>query len=167
MSKKIITLAIAALALTAPIATIAQNPFNNGMPGIAIAGTTGADNLPQEAKNFIHKHFKDVAIRAVEKEFDENTYEVNMANGVEMEFSGAGQILSIDAPDYGKSLPIRVVKDILPHKAYEELKKIRQEANVDEIEFKGGHIYEIGTREIHANDYSFDITRNIWTVDPD
>lgn len=167
MSTRITLLAIAALALAAPAAITAQNPYTGGMPGIAIAGSTSADNLPQEAKNFIHKHFKNVGIRAVEREFDQNSYEVDLANGVEMEFNAQGQVLAIDAPDRGPALDEKLVKDVLPHKAYSELKKIHQEANVDEIEFKGGRVYEIGTREVHANDYSFDITQNLWRVDPD
>lgn len=174
MNTKKIIMALAAAALMLP--AVAQTRIPNkaearalaeqygNTPGLAVAGSTDQANLPQTARDFLNKHYKNVAVIKVEREFLDNSYEVDLANGVEMEFNAAGQITSIDTAD-GMALKESVVKDILPSEAYRQLKKVHQEKNVDEIEFKNGRLYEIGTIAYTGNDYTFDIQQNIFRVD--
>lgn len=160
MSAKHLIIALAAAAMIAP--AVAQIPSYGNMPGIAVAGSTSEANLPVAAKDFINKHYKNVQLTKVEREFLDNSYEVELANGVEIDFNAAGQLTSIDTSDNAAPLAENVVKDILPHKAYKQLKKLHQEKNVDEIEFNDGHLYEVSTRTVHEDKYSYDIQESVW-----
>lgn len=162
MSTKHLIVAFAAAAMLLPVSAAAQSQSYGNMPGIAVAGSTSQANLPELAKEFINKHYKNVSISKVEREFLDNSYEVELANGVEIDFNAAGELTSIDTSDEGAPLSEKVVKDILPHKAYKELKKLQQEKNVDEIEFNQGHLYEVSARSVHEDKYSYDIQENVW-----
>lgn len=159
MKKIIIALAVAAMA--APMACEAQQPQYGG-PGIAVAGSTDAASLPDAAKKFLDKHYKHVATSKVEKEYVDGSYEVDLANGVEIDFNSAGRITSIEAPDNGAALDENVVKDILPHKAFQELKKVGQNKNVEEIDFKDGKLYEVETRSIKGSKYGYFLQEEVW-----
>ncbi len=92
----------------------------------------------------------------------DNSYDVKLANGVDMDFNVAGQLTSIEASDDAAPLSEKVVKDVLPSKAFKELKKLHLQKNVEEIEFKNGRVYEIDTRTVSENEYSFDIQENVF-----
>lgn len=76
--------------------------------------------LNKHAKKFIEKYFPGVAVTKCYKEFPSQTVEVELANGVEMEFSKNGKILEIDAPD-NASLPVDVVRHIVPRETFRKL----------------------------------------------
>lgn len=162
MSTKHLIIALAAAAMMLPVAAAAQSQSYGNMPGIAVSGSTSQANLPELAKEFLNKHYKNVSVSKVEREFIDNSYDVDLANGVEIEFNAAGQLTSIDTSDNSAPLSENVVKDILPHKAYKELKKMHQEKNVDEIEFNNGRLYEVSTRSVHEDKYSYDIQEEVW-----
>ncbi len=159
MTVKHLIIAMAAAAMVAPAAS-AQ--FMGGGPGIVMSGSITLAELPQAARAFLAKNYKNVAVAKAEREFAEQKYEVDLSNGIEIEFNNAGRVVSIDASDTGRALSENVVKAVLPHKAFKMLKKARQEHNVDEIELKNGKVYKIETRTIKASKYTYDMVREVW-----
>lgn len=142
-----------AIAFSAPT-FVAEAQYYGGSPGIAMAGSADVSQLPDKAKTFIKKHFKDVGVRTCEKYFAKGKYEVELANGVDLEFNTGGEILEIDAPD-NIILANSVIKDILPHKAYTRLEKDGMLNSVESIEFKKGKVYEVELRISDPDTYVF------------
>ncbi|MCM1110448.1 MAG: PepSY-like domain-containing protein [Clostridium sp.] len=133
---------------------VAEAQFVGGGPGIAVAGSTDVSQLPSKAKSFIDKHFKGVAVRSCEKYFAKGKYEVELSNGVDLEFNTKGEIVEIDAPD-NMVLLSSVVKDFLPKKAYERLEKDGMAGSVESIEFRKGKVYEVDLRIPGPDTYLF------------
>ncbi|MCM1076616.1 MAG: PepSY-like domain-containing protein [Bacteroides sp.] len=146
-----------ALILGAADAATAQVPnITGGSPGIVMSGSANYSQLPKKAKAFIEKHFKDVGVQKCERYFAKGKYEVELLNGVDLEFNTEGIITEIDAPD-NNVLPVTIVKDVMPHKAYERLEKDGLTGNVETIEFKRGKIYEVELNISGPDTYVFDV----------
>ncbi|GEM_PF-5935130 len=172
MTTKKIMIALAAAAMFMPV--MAQNVVPTGNeaetiarryganPGPVVAGSAQYSQLPELAREFVNRHYKNVKVVKVEREFMDNSYDVELANGVDMDFNAAGQLTSIEASDDAAPLSEKVVKDVLPSKAFKELKKLHLQKNVEEIKFKNGRVYEIDTRTVSENEYSFDIQENVF-----
>lgn len=137
-------------------AQVPSEPLLNTTPGIAVAGSADARQLPDKAKHFISKHFKNTGIEKCEKFFAKGEYEVELTNGVDIEFNLDGVVIEIDAPDR-TYLPITVVKEVLPHKAYSRLEKAGLTGKVESIEFKKGRAYEVELNIPNPDTYIFDI----------
>lgn len=136
---------------------VAEVPDLNGSnPGIVMAGSQNYSQLPEKARSFIEKHFKDVGVRTCERYFAKRKYEVELANGVDLEFDTKGNILEVDAPG-NTVLPASVVKDVLPSKAYERLSKDGFNGMVEAVEFNRGKVYEVELNIPGPDTYVFDI----------
>lgn len=136
---------------------VAQVPDLNGSnPGIVIAGSQNYDQLPEKAKAFVEKHFKDVGIKTCERYFAKGKYEIELTDGIDLEFDMKGNLVEIDAPD-NTLLPAAVVKDIMPAKAYERLEKDGFSAMVESIELNNGKVYEVDLSLAGPDTYIFDI----------
>lgn len=136
---------------------VAQAPFNSGgNPGIAIAGSQTYTQLPEKAKTFIQKHFKGVDVRTCEKFFAKGKYEVELANGVDLEFNTQGELVEVDAPD-NTVLPLSVIKEVMPRKAFERLEKDGYAGMVESIELNRGKVYEVELNIPGPDTYVFDI----------
>lgn len=162
-AKHLLIAAAAALSMT----PAASAQFMGGGPGIVMSGSMTPSQLPKAAKAFLARHYKNVGVTKAENEFAKFGYEIDLANGVEIEFNRAGKVKSIDAPDNGKPLSEKVVKDILPHKAYQMLKKAGQIHHVDEIDLENGKVYKIETRTVKSSKYTYDVSRDIWQIEYD
>ena len=174
MTTKKIMIALAAAAMFMPV--MAQNVVPTGseaevelrdsssfcLLSVGMYQNTRISQLPELAREFVNRHYKNVKVVKVEREFMDNSYDVELANGVDMDFNVAGQLISIEASDDAAPLSEKVVKDVLPSKAFKELKKLHLQKNVEEIEFKNGRVYEIDTRTVSENEYSFDIQENVF-----
>lgn len=125
-------------------------------PGIVMAGTQNYSQLPDKAKHFISKHFKNVGVAKCEKFFAKGQYEVELVNGVDIEFNLKGEVTEIDAPG-NTFLPVAVVKDVMPHKSYNRLEKDGLTAKVESIEFKKGKAYEVEVGIPAPDTFIFDI----------
>ena len=84
-------------------------------PGIVMAGSENYSGMPKGARRFIDKHFKGVGVKSCERYFAKGTYEVELANGVDIEFDSNGKVKEIDVPK-GALLSIDIVKELLPGK---------------------------------------------------
>lgn len=152
--------AVAAIAFTG-FSVSAQ--FNNTAPGIVVAGSQNADNLPKKAKQFINKHFKGVGVAKCEQYFDQGKYEVELANGVDIEFDAKGEVLEVDAPDNAYLAP-SVAKDLLHDSAFSRLEKAGLIGKVESIEFKKGRAVEVEVDVPGPDTYVFDINGLFITV---
>ena len=165
MRKLTILAAVAAIVAMGAFAdsAVAQNPLQGG-PGIAVAGSQQASSLPKEAKNFLNKHFKDVKVRKCEQYFAKGKYEVELANGVDIEFTTQGRVIEIDAPSR-KVLATEVVKDLLPHKAYKHLNDAGMQGYVESIEFdRRGKAVEVELNIPEPDVYVYDIDGNFLVI---
>lgn len=136
---------------------VAQVPMNyGGNPGIVMAGSADYSQLPKKAQAFIEKHFKNVGVRTCEKYYAKGKYEVELQNGVDLEFNTKGELIEVDAPD-NSLLPIAVVKDVMPRKAYDRLEKDGYIGNVESIELNRGKVYEVELNIPGPDTYVFDI----------
>lgn len=158
MKSKSLISGIASMAILFGAAgAVAQAPFNSGgNPGIAIAGSQTYTQLPEKAKTFIQKHFKGVDVRTCEKFFAKGKYEVELANGVDLEFNTQGELVEVDAPD-NTVLPLSVIKEVMPRKAFERLEKDGYAGMVESIELNRGKVYEVELNIPGPDTYVFDI----------
>lgn len=158
MKLKNLILGLAAVASVMGTANAnAQIPFENGgNPGIVISGSTSYSRLPKKAQAFIKKHFKNTDTKSCEKYYAKGSFEVELANGIDLEFNSKGELTEIDAPD-NTTLPADVVKDVMPHKAFSRLEKDGFSDMVESIEFSRGKIYEVDLSIPSPDTYVFDI----------
>lgn len=135
-----------------------------GGPGLVIQGSQTVEKLPSKAKAFINKHFKDVAVTKCQEYFAKGKYEVELRNGVDLEFDRNGKILEIDAPD-NTTLAASVVKDILPSNAWKRLEKQGLTTSVESIEFRRGKVYEVELNIPSPDTYIFDINGTFLAIE--
>ena len=93
------------------------------------------------------RYFEGVSIVKADREFMSGSYDVEMADGTELEFNKDGKIIEIDAPD-GYALSNRTLGSILPAKAIETLRNLGTDQLVTNVE-KTAQGY---TAEIAGND---------------
>ncbi len=91
-----------------------------------------SNELPNEAKAFINKHYNGITI--FDCEIDGLKYDVELGNGVDLEFDNSGKLRKIDADD--NTLTQSVVKALLPAKAFEYILNQGLADKVEEIEFR-------------------------------
>ena len=85
----LLSLASAAVIMLAGATVTAQAEpqINNGMPGIVMAGSQNYNKIPEKARKFVDKHFKGTAVSKCEQYFAKGKYEVELANGVDIDFN--------------------------------------------------------------------------------
>lgn len=158
-TKLIIAFATTATMLFGGFFSKAQTPRElpiDTNPGLAIAGSQNYSQLPEKARHFISKHFKDLNIQKCEKFFAKGEYEVELSNGLDIEFNLDGAVTEIDAPD-NMFLPVSAVKEVLPHKSFSRLEKAGLTTKVESIEFKKGKAYEVEIGIPDPDTFIFDI----------
>lgn len=125
-------------------------------PGIVLSGSQNAANLPEKAKKFIDKHFKGVSVAKCEQYFAKGKYEVELANGVDIEFNTKGDVIEVDAPD-NYYLASAIAKELLHDSAFYRLEKEGLLNKVESIEFKRGRVVEVSVDIPDPDTYVFDI----------
>lgn len=95
-----------------------------------------SNELPKEAKAFINKHYNGASI--YECEIDDFDYNVELSNGVDLEFNRNGKLVKIEA-DHGV-IAQSVLKTILPAKALQYLTAQGLADKVDDVEFRRNSI---------------------------
>ena len=95
-----------------------------------------SNELPNEAKAFINKHYAGTTI--YECEIDDMEYNVELSNGVDLEFNRNGKLVKIEA-DHGV-IAQSVLKTILPAKALQYLTAQGLADKVDDVEFRRNSI---------------------------
>lgn len=149
MKHKSLILALAAMALlptamtarTTDASTVQQMAAEYQSIGPAVAASATLAELPRTAKDFIRHNYQSVAIVDCTKDFSPLTYEVDLADGTDIEFNRSGDWIEVDAPDNG-TIPYDVVSRILPDRATRELSKKDYMTNVTSVK-KIGKTYEV------------------------
>lgn len=142
-----------------------NNARYQGGPGIVVSGSSNrAANLPAKAKAFLNKHFKGVQVVKCENFFTRGESDVELSNGIDIEFNKQGRVMEIDAPD-NSYLPTAVVKDLVHTNAYRRLEKDGLAARVESIDFdKRGRTVEIEVGIEEPDIYVFDINGNFIAI---
>lgn len=97
------------------------------------------NQLPNKAKQFLSEHFKGIGIAYAEQ--DRDSYEVNLENGIEIEFDRKGEWESVDA----KYAPLPT--SFIPKAILDSIKKEYPNANIIKIEKDwGGYEVELDNR---------------------
>ncbi|MDE6345078.1 MAG: PepSY-like domain-containing protein [Muribaculaceae bacterium] len=154
---------VAVVALSGYDAQARRPDLTGGNPGIVISGSQDYDGMPEKAKHFISKHFSGVGISKCEKYFAKGKYEVELANGVDMEFNTKGELTEIDAPDNAFLAP-SIVKELLHRSAYSHLEKDGLDSKVESIEFNRGKAVEVELGIPDPDTYVFDIDGNFIAI---
>lgn len=155
MKAQLFLAAAVSVLVSAGFSASAQTSGQYGtLPGIAVAGSQNYDKIPQKAKRFISKHFKGVSVTGCEQYFAEGRYEVELSNGVDIDFSNDGEVLGIDAPDNAVLDPA-LVKDLLHDTAFHRLAKDGVNSKVESIEFKKGKVVEVEVKVPDPDTYIF------------
>lgn len=161
--------ALAALAILAAPTVQAQRPgaipnIQGSNPGIVMSGSANYNKYPQSAKNFINKFFKGVPVAKAERFFARHSYEVELANGVDIEFDMKGNVKEIDAPD-NTYLAENVVKEVLPAKSYKQLKAKGMAGLVESIDFHRGKVVKVELGIPSPDTFVFDIDGNFLVIE--
>lgn len=157
--KKVVIAGLMALFMALGVYGSAEAQYYGG-PGIVMAGSQQYSSLPEAARQFIEKHFKGEKATKCEQYFAKRKYEVELSNGVDLEFDNQGRLTEIDAPD-GKWLSPHVVKGVLHSRSYHRLEKAGLADKVESIEFdKKGLQVEVELDTPGPDTYIFDINGN-------
>ena len=165
--KKIILSIAAVMTLGFGAASMQAAPQEMG-PGIVMAGSSSVSDLPQPALKFLSRHFKGVNVSKVDREYAQRTFEVDLENGVEIEFSNSGKVLEIDAPE-GYALNPQIVKGLVGRKMFGNLVKSGSANKVNSIDFtesKGKRV-KVKTIASQPQKILFDLSGNILLIQPD
>lgn len=97
------------------------------------------DNLPQNAKSFVEKHFKNIPVSYVmeDKELTGTTYQLRFENGDEIEFKGNGEWEEIECKTSGvpeSAIPSGIGKYVEQKHDGNSIIKIKKERNTFEVE---------------------------------
>ena len=148
---------------------VPAEPINEGTtPGLVMAGSSSAADLPQPALKFINHYFKGLDISKVERQYAKGLYDVDFANGLEIEFNNQGKVMEIDAPD-GMALAPSVVRALMSHKAYENLKRNGSVKFINSIDltYNRGKLVKVETVAAAPQDIVMDFNGNIVLVEED
>lgn len=122
--------------------------------------TIDASILPKMAKSFITQSYGSITIRECERD-DDGHYEVELRNGVDLEFDVTGKLSKIDAGH--RCLSKELLKKILPDKVYKELDTRKVISKVEEVEFNRYNI-KVGIRQMWDDEYIFDLDGNLQSI---
>ena len=95
---KLLFSGILAIALAIPAANAQQQQMPReygGNPGIVVSSESSSiSDLPQPALKFLSHYYKGVNVSKVKRDYIPNTFDVDLADGTEIEFDAQGKILS-------------------------------------------------------------------------
>jgi len=108
------------------------------LPLGAMARDIQPSELPAGVTDFVKTYYPEAKI--VDAESDKKGYDIELSNGVDLDFDRSGQIIKVDA-DHA-AIDAAVLKAILPAAAYNSLKNDKQLNSVEEVERKRSY-YEV------------------------
>lgn len=169
---KLLFSGILAIALAIPAANAQQQQMPReygGNPGIVVSSESSSiSDLPQPAFKFLSHYYKGVNVSKVKRDYIPNTFDVDLADGTEIEFDAQGKILEIDAPD-NAVLKAGLVRDLVGRKMYDKLKSNGQANNVESIDFtyQNGKLIKVETASLASQELIFDLNGNLVIIDVD
>lgn len=119
-----------------------------------------ASGLPEAAQSFIASNYAGIGVRECERD-DDGHYDVELKNGVDMEFGETGKLIKIDAGRHRVSKSI--LKSVLPAKVYSELETRNLLSKVEEVELNRYNI-KIDIRQMWNDELIFDLDGNLLLI---
>jgi len=109
------------------------------VPAFAKDKIIPANQLPAQAQTFVQTHFPEQSISyaKIDKDFGKKTYEVRLANGVELEFDKSGSWDKVDCKNRAvpaKLVPAAIANYVKKNFAGITIVKIDKERNGYEVE---------------------------------
>lgn len=154
-----ISLAPAVMARTeAPAGPVPYYPTGVGP---VISGSVNPATLPAKARKFITDHFPENAITDIEEEFDTRTFEVDLADGTDLEFDAKGEWTEVDA-GHG-ALAGTLVKKLLPDRAYKEIVRLSLTDKVETVK-RSPRGYKVELTGTDLDDLRFDREGHITSI---
>ncbi|MDE6555775.1 MAG: PepSY-like domain-containing protein [Duncaniella sp.] len=159
MKRKTILLFSALMTMLAAPAALAQLPMFYTTPGIVTEASQSDSQLPSSATRFIDKHFRGIDIDKCERYFAKDRFEVELNNGIDIEFDSNGTVTEIDAPS-GATLAPALIKDLVPVKTFRHLAQNNMLSQVESISYRHGKFYEVELDAPAADVVIFDLKGN-------
>lgn len=156
---------IAGAASASASASDPVTPYRFVTPGPVIAGSIDASQLPADAVKYLDKYFSGVKAMEIDREYLAGKYDVQMADGTEIEFDSKGRVVEIDAPD-GYVLDTVILKTILPESAMKVLENNGQTRMVEKVERKRT-VYEVDLADRDETTLTFDHHGKLLSVEYD
>lgn len=130
------------------------------LPGPAVAVSANVAQLPAPAQQFLDRYFNGVVARSVDFEAGRGGgYEVELVNGVDVDFDHDGRLAEISS-HRNAALPAELVKAIVPPDLYAFLVKNGVAGQVEDIEFKADGRIEVDTLITDPDTFVFDAKGN-------
>lgn len=128
----------------APRASVPEVPQRYTGVGPVVSGSVDYSSIPSKARKFLQKHCDGHAVVKCEKQFTSGDFEIELADGIEMEFDGKGNLLEIEAPDNYSLSPV-LLKAVVPGKLYHLLDHNGFKECVEAVhhDAKGGYRLEV------------------------
>lgn len=157
-------LAVAPLAVQAQKSIVPPAPIQlNGGPGPAIAGSFNPNKLPYKALKFLRSNYGKEHLVSSEQNFGTDRYELTLSNGTEIAFDIKGKVREIEAAE-GQTLPVSVVRSILPRKTVEHLAANGFLDRVEEIQnTRKGYVVSLSTDS--PDDINYSLKGELVSVD--
>lgn len=106
---------------TQPAATaMPETPAGFTGIGPVVAGSVSYDDMPSKARKFLERNCDGHAVVKLDKEFASDTYDVRLADGIDLRFDAKGNVVNIAAPE-GYCLAPNLLKAVVPGKLYQLL----------------------------------------------
>lgn len=150
---------IAAMAMMSPLILPAQStqpqpPVLWEGVGPVIAGSVDLSQLPKEAREFLKKLFKDKTVTKCELEFTDRSYDIDLADGTDIEFDSKGQWTEVDAGNR-RVLPMDLVRHLIPDMARKEIERRELAGRIETIK-RSTRGYKVEFRGTDIDDIRFD-----------
>lgn len=160
MKRSIIpALMLAIAAVAAPVFSNAQCKVVPDKPvkvgGVGPVVTKSVEMIPEPALTFIVEYYPAAGIVEMEKNTLRNTYEVELADGTELEFDSKGRVIEIDADD--NNIPVDALQALLPDTAFNDLKAKNALDQVESVKLtKKGYKVELNDNADTSFIYAID-----------
>lgn len=119
------------------------------------------NKLPQQARNFLTKHYsgEQITSATMDKDLFDATYDVSLNDGTKVEFTNKGEWTEICSPRNGfvpvSAVPDRIAAYVRQHYPTAKIRKIEREYRNYEVELNNGveMIFNKNFDLIRTNDY--------------
>ncbi len=150
--------------MPAAMAQVPSHPLSEGFMGVGpvVSGSVDISSLPEKAREFIHKHFRELEVMKCSEDYADHSYEVDLSDGTDLEFDSKGEWTEVDAGS-ARVLSKDMVRHLLPDRARRELEHRGVIDNVETVK-RGQKGYKVELRGVELDDYRFSTDGKLLSV---
>lgn len=154
----------AAMSVPAVRAQVPSHPLFEGFQSVGpvVSGSVDVSSLPDKAREFIRKHFRELEVVKCSEDYADRSYEVALSDGTDIEFDSKGEWTEVDAGD-SRLLSKDMVRHLLPDRAYRELEHRSVIHKVETVK-RGQKGYKVELRDVDLDDYRFSTDGKLLSV---